>query len=82
MLLQVSLHVPFGLIDEPLYMIFKGLGTLGIYYITLQGNCTPAINPPRCIPHSLKGRLQQVLEKNVKLGVTVYKESRSTHRLG
>ena len=30
-----------------------------MYHITLQDNCTPVINPPRCIPHSLKGRLQQ-----------------------
>ena len=44
-------------------MVFKGLGTLGMYHITL---CTC---PPRRIPHSLKGRLQQALEKNIRLGV-------------
>ena len=49
--------------------VFKGLGTLGRYHITLQDNCTPVINPPRRVPHALKGRLQQALEKNVKLGV-------------
>ena len=49
--------------------VFKGLGTLGRYHITLQDNFTPVINPPRRVPHALKGRLQQALEKNVKLGV-------------
>ena len=50
-------------------MVFKGLGKLGMYHITLQDNHTPVINPPRRIPHSLKSRLQQSLEKNVRLGV-------------
>ena len=50
-------------------MVFKGLGTLRMYHITLRDNCTPVINPPRCIPHSLKGRLQQALAKNARLGV-------------
>ena len=62
-------------------MVFKGLGTLEMYHITLQDNCTPVINPPRRIPHSLKGRLQQSLEKNIRLGV-IKKVRRSTHRLG
>ena len=48
---------------------FKGLGNLGWYHITLVDKCTPVINPPRRVPHSLKHRLHQALEKNVKSGV-------------
>ena len=49
--------------------VFKGLGTLGKYHITLQDNCSPVINPARRVPHSLKSKLKQALEKNVRLGV-------------
>ena len=49
--------------------VFKGLGTLGKYHITLQDNCSPVINPARLVPHSLKSKLKQALERNVRLGV-------------
>ena len=49
--------------------VFKGLGTLGKYHITLQDNCSPVINPARRVPHSLKSKLKQALERNVRLGV-------------
>jgi len=43
-------------------MVFKGLGMSTRQSYTCD-------NPPRQIPYSLKGRLQQSLEKNVRLGV-------------
>jgi len=50
---------------------FTGLGNLGKYHITLQENSKPVVNTPRCIPHSLKERLRQALDANVKSGVLV-----------
>ena len=50
---------------------FKGLGNLGTYHITMVYNCTPVVNPPRRVPHSLKQRLHHALDKNVKSGVLV-----------
>ena len=50
---------------------FKGLGNLGTYHITMVDNCTPVVNPPRRVPHSLKERLHHALDKNVKSGVLV-----------
>ena len=49
--------------------VFTGLGQLGTYHITLHDNHQPVINPPRRIPHSLKAKLQQALERNVRTGV-------------
>lgn len=51
--------------------VFTGLGKLGNYHITLQDGCTPVVNPPRRVPHSLKERLQKAIEANVKSGVLV-----------
>ena len=50
---------------------FKGLGDLGTYHITMVDNYRPVVNPPRRVPHSLKQRLHQALDKNVKSGVLV-----------
>ena len=50
---------------------FRGLGNLGRYHITMVANCTPVVNPPRRVPHSLKQRLHHALDKNVKSGVLV-----------
>ena len=36
-----------GMLKQNYPMVFKGLGTLGMYHITLQDNCTPVINHPR-----------------------------------
>ena len=49
--------------------VFQGLGNLGKYHITLKEGCTPVIRSPRCVPHSLKQRLKQALDANVKTGV-------------
>ena len=51
--------------------VFTGLGKIGRYHITLWENNTPVINPPRRVPHSLKERLCQAIEANVKSGVLV-----------
>ena len=51
--------------------VFTGLGKLGKYHIMLQEGCTPVVNPPRRVPHSLKEKLKQTIEKNVKSGVLV-----------
>ena len=37
----------------------------------MVANCTPVVNPPRRVPHSLKQRLHHALDKNVKSGVLV-----------
>ena len=50
---------------------FRGLGNLGRYHITMVDNCTPVVNPPRRVPHSLKQRLHHALDKNMKSGVLV-----------
>ena len=49
--------------------VFTGLGKLGAYNITLHDNHQPVINPARRTPHSLKDRLRQALERNVRSGV-------------
>ena len=46
--------------------MFTGLGKLGTYHITLHDNHQPVINTARRIPHSLKDRLRQALERNVR----------------
>ena len=57
------------LLKERYPVVFTGLGKLGTYHITLRDNHQPVINPARRIPHSLKNRLQQTLERNVTSGV-------------
>ena len=49
--------------------VFKGLGNLGDYHITLKEDATPVIHPPRRVPHSLLEKLKQCLEANVQCGV-------------
>ena len=58
-------------IKEQYKNVFTGLGNLGKYHITLKESYTPVINPPRRIPHSLKERLRQAIDANVKSGVLV-----------
>jgi len=48
--------------------VLTWLGKLGTYHITLHENHQPVINPARRIPHFLKDRLQQTLERNVNSG--------------
>ena len=49
--------------------VFTELGKLGTYHITLHDNHQPVINLARRIPQSLKDKLQQTRERNVKSGV-------------
>ena len=49
--------------------VFKGLGNLGDYHITLKDQVTPVIRPPRRVPHSLLGKLKQCIEANLRCGV-------------
>ena len=58
-------------IKERFKHVFTGLGNLGKYHITLKENYTPVVNPPRRVPHSLKERLRQAFDANVKSGVLV-----------
>ena len=58
-------------IKERYKSVFAGLGKLSKYHITLQEGYEPVINPPRHVPHSLKEKLKQTLEKKVKSGVLV-----------
>ena len=51
--------------------VFTGLGRIGRYHITLRESNTSVVNPPRRVPHSLKERLRQAIEANVKSGVLV-----------
>ena len=43
-----------SILKEKCPTVFKGLGSLGMYHITLEDKHTPVINPSRRIPHSLK----------------------------
>jgi len=61
--------------------VFKGLGNLGMYHITLADKYTPIVNPPRRIPHSLKERLRQTIDKNACAGRSSG-QSGPTNRLG
>jgi len=56
-------------IQEQYKSVFTGLGNLGKYHITLQENRSPIVNPPRRVPHLLKGKFKQTIEKTVKSGV-------------
>ena len=58
-------------IKERYKSVFTGLGKLGKYHITLQEGCEAVVNPPRCVPHSLKGKLKHTLQKNMESGVLV-----------
>lgn len=58
-------------IKERYPTVFAGLGKLGKYHITTQEGCEPVVNPPRRVPHSLKDKLKQTLEKNIESGVLV-----------
>ena len=68
------------MLKEKYPTVFKGLGSLGMYHITLEDKPTPIINPSRRIPHSLKEQLKQTIDKNVKSWRTG--EGRPTNRLG
>ena len=59
------------LIKEQYKSVFTSLGNLGKYHITLKESYTPVVNPPRRVPHSLKERLRQAIDANVKSGVLV-----------
>lgn len=58
-------------IKERYPTVFAGLGKLGKYHITTQEGCEPVVNPSRRVPHSLKDKLKQTLEKNIESGVLV-----------
>ena len=58
-----------GMLKDKYPTVFKGLGNLGMYHITLADKYTPIVNPPRRIPNSLKGRLRQTIYKNMQTGV-------------
>ena len=60
-----------GMLKEKYHTVFKGLGYLGMYYITLADTYTPIVNPPRRIPHYLKEPLRQTIDKNMETGVLV-----------
>ena len=60
-----------GMLKEKYPTVFKGLGNLGMYQITLADKYTPIVNPPRRIPHSIKEHLRQTIDKNVQTGVLV-----------
>ena len=49
--------------------VFRGLGNLGKYHITLREGCTPVVHSARHVPHSLKKQLKQTLDSNVRSGV-------------
>ena len=49
--------------------VFKGLGNLGTYHITLKDNVVPVIHPARRVPHSLLDKLKQCLDTNLQCGV-------------
>jgi len=51
--------------------VFRGLGKLGQYHITLQSDYKPVVCPPRHVPYSLNGWLRKAIEANVKSGVLV-----------
>ena len=49
--------------------IFKGLGNIGKYRITLKENAIPVIHQARRVPHSLRDKLKRSLDANLKCGV-------------
>ena len=67
-----TVHVPCmskAAINVEFDDVFKGLGNLGDYHITLKDNAIPVIHPPRRVPHSLLNKLKQCLEANLRCGV-------------
>ena len=49
--------------------IFRGLGNIGKYRITLKENAIPVIHQARRVPHSLRDKLKLSLDANLKCGV-------------
>ena len=49
--------------------IFKGLGNIGKYLITIKENAVPVIHQARRVPHSLPDKLKHSLDANLKCGV-------------
>ena len=49
--------------------VFRGLGNLGKYHITLKDDLNPVIHPAQRVPHSLLDKLKKCLETNLKCGV-------------
>ena len=51
--------------------VFKGLGCIkGVEYdIKMKADGIPVVNPPRRVPHALKSRLKEALDKLVQDGV-------------
>ena len=49
--------------------VFKGLGNIGKYHITLKENAVPVIHQDRRVPHSLCDKLKHSLDANLKFGV-------------
>ena len=49
--------------------VFRGLGNLGKYHITLKDQVNPVIHPARRVPHSLLDKLKKCLEANLQCGV-------------
>ena len=49
--------------------VFKDLGNIGDYHITLKDGITPVIHPPQRVPHSLLGKLKHCLDVNLRYGV-------------
>ena len=46
--------------------VFRGLGNLGKYHITLKDEINPVIHPAQRVPHSLLDKLKKCLEVNLK----------------
>ena len=49
--------------------IFKGLGNIEKYHITIKENAVPVIHQARRVPHSLLDKLKHSLDANLKRGV-------------
>ena len=58
--------------------VFKGLGNLGDYHITLKENATPVIHPPRRIPHSLLEKPAKTVFRG-QCAMWSVEKGRSTH---
>ena len=49
--------------------VFRELGNLGKYHITLKDQVNPVIHPARRVPYSLLDKLKKCLEANLQCGV-------------
>ena len=49
--------------------VFRGLGNLGKYCITLKDDLQPVVHPARRVPHVIQDRLKKCLEANLQCGV-------------